>query len=723
MVDLLRVRADQLGSTPAFRLLRERGGDEVVVSFAQLHERAKAIGGYLQARFQPGERALLLYPPGIDFIAAFFGCLYAGIVAVPVSPHRRRRSNPSLQAICSASSPSTVLSTAADGQQAAEFYADVPALLALPWIAIDTDCDGPSARWVDPRTDSAGLAFLQYTSGSTAEPKGVMLSHGNLLHNLTLIYDSFGNSEHSSAVFWLPLYHDMGLIGGVLQPIYCGGTCTLLAAAAFLHRPRLWLETITSYRAMVSGGPDFAYDLCVRKIAPEDRQGLDLSCWRLAFTGAEPIRSQTLDRFAESFGPCGFQRQAFFPCYGLAEATLIVSGGPRESEPAVVRAEARALAEHRVIEVADGEPARCVVGCGQPLPGQRVAVVDPLTALEFSDDRVGEIWVRGPSVAGGYFGRAEATEATFGARLADTGEGPFLRTGDLGFLRGGQLFVTGRVKDLIIVRGRNYYPADIEQTVEQAYAGFRPGYCAAFSTDVDGQERLVVVQEVEPRHRQLNADLAIQAVRAAVAEHHELEVHGIVLTAAGTIPKTSSGKTRRSLCRDQYLQGELASLAQWQAPLDDSPTNGHEHPIGEQAATAQQIEQWLIARIAGRLQCDPAEIRSGTPFLDFGLGSLDAVQIVADLESRLGRPISPTAIYNHPNIHSLAHWLAANSPDGDGSPSHSDAGPAERVDDLLREVQQASEQELESFILQELARQRALPAGPSALPSNSAAAE
>ncbi len=325
-----------------------------------------------------------------------------------------------------------------------------------------------------------------------------------------------------------------------------------------MQRPALWLETISQTRAAVSGGPDFAYDLCVRKISPDERKKLDLSHWKVAFTGAERIRVETIERFAEAFASCGFRRESFFPCYGLAEATLMVSGGPRQTAPTIVHVRADALGGGRAREVSHADPsARTLVGCGQCLPGQKILIVDSRTRRPCDDREVGEIWVQGPSVGGGYFQRPEVTAATFDGRLATSGEGPFLRTGDLGFLHAGQLFVTGRIKDVIIIRGRNYYPEDIEHSVERADAAFRIGYCAAFSVDVGNRERLVVVQEIEPRRRNLEAEAALQAVRRAIAAEHELEVYAIVLAKAGEIPKTSSGKTRRSACRERYLSGQL----------------------------------------------------------------------------------------------------------------------------------------------------------------------
>jgi acyl-CoA synthetase (AMP-forming)/AMP-acid ligase II/acyl carrier protein len=711
LVELLSGRAQQFENKQAFSFVRTQHGDVVSITYGQLHAHAMAIAAELQIRTRPGDRAWLLFPPGLESIAAFFGCLYAGVVAVPLSPPRTRRLSGSLQAVFDASEPALVLTSSEHLEQAASLYGELPQLQNLPWLATDGIPDDQRVQWRDPNIGRGDLAFLQYTSGSTAAPKGVMLSHENLIHNSSLIREAFGTDEDSTAVFWLPLYHDMGLIGGVIQPIYCGGTCVLLAPAAFLQRPRLWLETISSHRASISGGPDFAYDVCARKIGPEDRDGLDLSCWRLAFTGAEPIRAGTLDRFASAFAECGFRREAFLPVYGLAEATLMVSGGPRGNPPTVVRVDAANLGEHRICEVDEPQSAvRDLVGSGTCLPGQRVVIVDPNTSRPCREDEVGEIWVRGASVAQGYFRQSEATNSIFHGFLADADdEEPYLRTGDLGFLRHGQLFVTGRLKDLIIIRGRNYYPEDIELTVEAAHPSFRAGHCVAFSAEIEEQERLVVVQEIEPRNRSVDSQAAFQAIRQAISAAHEVEAYSIVLAKAGAIPKTTSGKRRRTTCRDLFLEGGLEMHANWTA----RGRNGQPHPMISAPAepvrqpTAKEIEVWLVQRIALRLSVTTSQIQLERPFFELGMGSLDAVEITSDLERWLNRQLIPTAIYNYPNISSLANWLAtsARASEDPNATSLPQAG-AFSASQMLREIQQMSQEEIEASIGQELANQR-----------------
>lgn len=709
LVELVRRQATTFGDKIAFRFVRGTG-EEVSLTFRGLHERAMAIAGELQSRVISGARVVLLFPPGLEFIEAFFGCLYAGVIAVPVATPGRKRPPASLLAIVASSQPALLLSTAEyceRGTAAADDSADLP---PLPWLATEGVPTTRQSNWREASLKAHHTAFLQYTSGSTASPKGVVLSHANLLSNAALIHRAFGNTCDDTAVFWLPLYHDMGLIGGVIQPLYCGGTCTLVAAATFLQRPALWLELISQTRATISGGPDFAYDLCCRKVSAAELARLDLSSWQVAFTGAERIRAKTLERFAAHFAPCGFRREAFFPCYGLAEATLMVSGGPRGVAPTVAHVTEDSLARHQTQEASPAEVStRSMVGCGQNLPGQRIMIVDPDSRQACPDGTVGEIWVQGPSVAGGYYERPEATAEVFGARLADTGEGPFLRTGDLGFLRGGQLFVTGRQKDLIIIRGRNYYPEDIEHSLDGAFAGLRAGYCAAFSVDSEDREQLVVVHEVEPRARELDTDAALQAIRQAVAARHEVEVHAVVLVKAGTVPKTSSGKTRRSACRELYLNQQLAPLALWEAAAGVGVDEAVDpEAIGQpRTVTAREIEVWLTQRIAARLRLSIERVRITTPFLEFGMGSLDAVELAAELGRWLGRRLSPTAIYNHPNIASLSRWLA-ETPSG-VEPSEVRT-PTQQMyqafdpEQCLADVRRLTEDQLAAFVQEEMAK-------------------
>jgi len=564
LVELLRARAQGAADRTLYTFLSDDLTPESSATYAGLDRRARAVGAWLQGAGASGQRVLLLFPPGLDYIAAFFGCLYAGAVAVPAYPPSRNRNLNRLRAIANDSTPAVVLTTRAVLSRVEPQLEEVPDLKTPRWVALETLGDEWAVEWQPPDVDGDTLAFLQYTSGSTAAPKGVMVTHANLLDNERKIERAFGQTEESVIVGWLPLFHDMGLIGNVLQPMYVGARCVLLSPASFLQNAFGWLDAISRYRATTSGGPNFAYDFCVRKVSPEQRETLDLSSWTVAFNGAEPVRAETIERFCTAFGPCGFSRRAFFPCYGLAEATLFVSGGPRRAAPKV-RAFARAALERNSAAPAanGGSDGRRLVSCGGVSRGRAVRVVDPEALTPCLDGRVGEIWVSGRSVARGYWGKPVDSERTFAARLAGTGEGPFLRTGDLGFVDGGQLFVTGRLKDLIIIRGRNCYPDDIEQAAGACDQSLRPGEGAAFSVEAEGEERLVIVQEVTRVARRSDLSVAAEKIRRALAEEYDLQLYAVSLIKPGTLLKTSSGKVQRQAMKKAFREGRLEALFEW----------------------------------------------------------------------------------------------------------------------------------------------------------------
>lgn len=564
LVDLVRYRAKCQPEDTAFVYLVDGEDEQVGMTYRQLDRQARAIAAWLESHGLVGLRALLLYPAGLEFISAFFGCLYAGVVAVPVYPPHRNRSLDRIQAVADDCEAKVALSTDLAFQRVEPLIDDTPHLKQLTWLATCNVSEDMADRWQHPGIDDETVAFLQYTSGSTGAPKGVMLTHANLLHNSALIAYAFEHTRSGSGVYWLPCYHDMGLIGGILQPVYVGRPNVMMAPMSFLQKPLRWLRAITRFGATTSGGPNFAYDLCVRKIQPEQLEDLDLSTWQVAFNGAEPVHAETLDRFAEKFAPCGFRREAFYPCYGLAEAALIVSGGYAKRSPVVRHFDPASLLAGKAVEVNGSLGAqRPLVGCGQTLVDQQLVIADPDTLSTCSEGRIGEIWVRGPSVALGYWKKPELSKDVFQARLQDTGDGPFLRTGDLGFLDRGELFITGRIKDLIILHGVNIYPQDVEQTVERSHKRLRPDAGAAFTVEQHGHEKLIVVQEVE-RRKQGHLDEIFGAIRQAVSVEHELGVEGIVLIRAGSIPKTSSGKIQRHACRDGYLDGSLQVVGSWE---------------------------------------------------------------------------------------------------------------------------------------------------------------
>lgn len=582
LVELLRWRALHEPDKLAYSYIVDGKSEEVQLSYGELDRKARAIAARLHSLMDKGQQALLLYPAGLEFVAAFFGCLYAGAVAVPAClpesarlKHAQRR----LQDIVSDAQTVVAMTTAKALPFVESLFDRSLEAEHLQWLVTDDiDC-ALAAKWREPRVGDNNPAFLQYTSGSTASPRGVIVSHRNVLANLALICRYFENSSNSRGVIWLPHYHDMGLIGGILQPLYGGFPVTLMSPMTFLLRPFRWLQSISRTRATISGGPNFAYDLCVRKITPEQRTTLDLTSWQVAFTGSEPIRAETIDRFVSTFASSGFRRDAFYPCYGLAEATLFVTGGgARADRPISYALQKTSLEQNKVIAASDDKDALSLIGCGE-LPSElEIAIVDPERAVRCTHEQVGEIWVSGPSVSNGYWDRAEETEHTFRAYLADTGEGPFLRTGDLGFVKQDNLFVTGRLKDLIIIAGRNHYPQDIERTVETSHPALRLGSCIAFSIDSQGEEQLVVLAEVDPRYRQrqispdsartfghdqdsfLPTDEIVGAIRQAVAEFHDIQVHEVLLLKRGNVPKTTSGKIQRSTCRSRFLEGSIQAM-------------------------------------------------------------------------------------------------------------------------------------------------------------------
>jgi acyl transferase domain-containing protein/acyl-CoA synthetase (AMP-forming)/AMP-acid ligase II/acyl carrier protein len=576
--ELLCLRAQEHGSRIAFRYLADGESEESILTYENLELHARGIAAALASHASAGDRAVLFYTGGLEFISAFWGCVYAGVVAVPVFPARLHRQLPRLLAITADSEAKLILTTAKIHRQSEDLFKRAPELKKLTWMATD-DLPNTSQESNNVSTNLETLAFLQYTSGSTAAPRGVMVTHGNLLHNLSCLREVFQFSAESIGVTWLPHFHDMGLIGGLLQPVYAGGEMIVMPPSTFLQRPIRWLEAVTRYKATTMVAPNFAYDLCVEKISTDQREPLDLSSVNVALCGAEPVRTDTLSQFSNAFGPCGFRRESFRPAYGLAEATLIVSGHSDGAAPFTPAVQAEELRRNHIIPVKSGTAgSRTLVGCGGIAPGLDVKIVDPETRKLCAKNRVGEIWISGPSVARGYWRRDAETAETFGGHLA-TGEGPFLRTGDLGFLDQGQLFVAGRLKDLIIIRGSNHYPQDLEHTVERSHRALRPSCGAAFSIDVEEGERLVIVQEVNGRASASSEDV-VAAIRSALAESHEVHPDAVVLIEPRTIPRTSSGKIQRYACRDAFLGGTLEVMHEWRDTENhgDPKQNGASRP-------------------------------------------------------------------------------------------------------------------------------------------------
>ncbi len=653
--EVLRARAEESPRQQAYTFLGNGEVEAERLLTGELDRRARAIAARLQALGAEGEPTLLLYPPGLDFIAAFFGCLYAKSIAIPSYPPRQNQRQHRIRAIVQDACPRVALTNSKVLSKTQALSDRVTELEALRWVDTDELDDEWAEDWKEPTIEAGTPAFLQYTSGSTASPKGVIVSHGNLIHNQRLIQSACLHSASSVFVSWLPLYHDLGLIGNLIQSLYVGGRCVLMSPSAFLQKPLRWLQAVSSYRATTSGGPNFAYELCLAKVSEEERAELDLASWEVAFNGAEPVRQATLERFSAAFAPCRFRRQAFYPCYGLAEATLIVSGGEVHEVPVALGFEGSAL--ERNFALASASPtARVLVSSGRVLgDDQHVAIVSPETSRICGAGEIGEIWLSGPSVALGYWKRPEETRETFQAVLADTGEGPFLRTGDLGFYQDGQLFVTGRLKDLVIIRGRNHYPQDIELTAEQSHPALRRGGGAAFALDLDGQERLVVVHEIE-RRRPTDLAAVASAVRLAIAEAHEVEVHELVLVRADAVPKTSSGKVQRRACRALYLAGELPVLGRSLATSLELPAEGGDALSREAilAALPKERRGLLEEYLRRQLGIRRGSAAPGTSLAALGLDSLRILELQQRLETELGCSLPLSELFAAPDLAALA---------------------------------------------------------------------
>ena len=546
----------------AYTFLNE-DGSTTQRRFLDLSIRVKAIAAALQSRTQPGDRVILMYRPGLDFVEAILACFACGVVAVPIQTIQNGRFASRLGSVVDDARCRLVLTDRSSAGKIRRIAPDlIDSLPDLSWLETDSVSNDEATHYLDYHPAADDLAFLQYTSGSTGAPKGVMVGHDNVMNNQAMIQQAFQHDDATRFVGWLPLYHDMGLIGNTFQPLYLGIPAVLFAPMTFLMSPITWLRAISEHRATTSGAPSFAYELCAKRITDEEMAGLDLSSWTVAFNGAEPVRADVVDAFSERFRACGFRKETFYPCYGMAEATLFISGGTPGHPIRELSVDRESLkANHAVEKIGD---AYRLVGCGRVYGDHDLAIVDPEQGHRLPDGRIGEIWVSGPSIAQGYWGRPELTTATFQAHT-QAGQGPFMRTGDLGFVRDGELYVTGRIKDIIIVRGQNHYPTDLEATISDSHeAVIREGCVAVFTVEDEGVTRLVAVAEIQRNQvRRFSEDLVKQATaraRKAVSDLHGLRLHELVLIRPATLPKTSSGKIQRSLCRTLYEKAALQRM-------------------------------------------------------------------------------------------------------------------------------------------------------------------
>ncbi|MFG0261689.1 MAG: aminotransferase class I/II-fold pyridoxal phosphate-dependent enzyme, partial [Novipirellula sp. JB048] len=648
-ISILRFWAEQRPDEPAF-VFTDVESSEQTITYSQLWDEVRALAGYLQdrCRIRSGDRILLLYPPSLEFVVGFFACHAAGAIAVPAYPPRRNRKASRIRSIVVDADTRWALSTKAIVEQLTgdQRHDD---LVGLQLLGTDDPACRLPEKWRMPKINRDSLGVLQYTSGSTGSPKGVMLTHGNLIANSELILQAFQPREDVIGMSWLPTYHDMGLVGGILMPMFIGRCDVLMSPMTFLQRPARWMQGISKYGITISGGPNFAYQLCVDKIADEEMEGVDLSQWEIAFNGAEPIRNSTIEAFSQRFAKFGFRREAFLPCYGMAETTLLVTGGPIETRPIVTTFNGSALDAKQVELVEEDDPsARRLVGCGRVLPEERILIVDPETCRPLPEDRIGEIWIQSPSVGQGYYQRSDATEETFFARTADD-EGPFLRSGDLGFLYEDQLYVSGRLKDMIIVRGVNRYPQDIEETVEHASDAVQAGSVAAFAMEYEGREQLVIVAETV-RLRDLDWDAHLQAIRRAVTSDHELPPDAVYLVRNSSVPKTSSGKIQRHACLHAVRDGDMKMIAKWVRWEEETSHNdGQLQPMMQAAAAGgrtgkidlDDLNDSVVEAIKQHIHQVAGERARNLGIdtnivLDLGLDSLERLEIARNIESTFG---------------------------------------------------------------------------------------
>ncbi len=676
-VERLRYWALAQPESTAFRFLVKPAGEDgedeyVTVQYGELDEKARAIAAKLVSLGYAGQRALLMYPTGLDFITAFFGCHYAGIVPIPAYPPRRNRNMGRINAISKDAQAAVCLvdQTVLDQSKKSKWDPD-SSIHQIPWVTTDIIPLEIASDWVKPQVDPSFLALIQYTSGATGSPKGVMLTHRNLLENCRMIAESFGMSRKVSGCTWLPLYHDMGLIGGILHPMYFGIETTIMSPISFLTKPIRWLRAISRFKGTDSGGPSFAYALCTTKITEEQCEGLDLSSWKVAFNGAEPVRADVMDAFTEKFEPYGFDPISHYPCYGMAETTLIVTGSDPLNKPIIKTFDKNALVQHRVEEVPESNPnAKKLVGCGKVISGEEVIIVNPETRRKLGDAEVGEIWINSPSGGQGYWNKPEISAEVFRARISPDNGREYIRSGDLGFMDKGELFVAGRLKDMIIVRGVNRYPQDLEATVEQCDPRTQSGGAAAFSIDRWDREHLVIVCEVQRNAKHKSWDEVINEIRSSVADEHDLPPDAIVLVRAHSIPKTSSGKVQRHACRQQFIDNTLMTFARWVSweesyvpePGEASMVERNGQPatqeeLGELSVDVVEAVKYFVREV-GREQAK--NLTLDTNIVHLGLDSLARTDIASYLCTVFGGTLPDEVLQDVETVREVAEAIQAH---------------------------------------------------------------
>ncbi len=663
IIDFLDKHALDQPDRIAFRHFTDDNKPAEEITFQMLQQKARKLAGVIQSKDMQGERALLMYQNSVDYIISFFACLYAGVIAIPGYPPKINKKDDRMDAILDNSQARLLLTTEKNFESISKHnpgFIDKVDYVNCQAIHLNEEVDNYTPLGIT----ADDLAFLQYTSGSTGSPKGVMVTHGNIVANLSTLDELLQHGDESVVVSWLPFFHDLGLIYCVLMPVYRRLTCVFLTPFSFIQKPLRWFQAISKYRGTHIAAPTFGYELCLKKVNTDVFEAIDLSSIEAAFIGAEKVRASVIEAFSQKFSDIGFPEKAFCPSYGLAEGTLWVTSTKKDQKYATLFLSRMALERREKVILPSGETedAMALVGCGIPDENTQLVITDPESRLRLPDGRIGEIWVSNKSIAQGYWQNAEATEQQFRGFLSDSNEGPFLRTGDLGFVHKGQLYFSGRLKEVIIIRGLNYYPEDIENLARGSHDGLTGGYGAAFAIEKDGAEALCVVHEVSRHyHDEESLNEITQAISIELQKKLDIAVHSILLVKSGGVPKTTSGKIQRLLCKQKYQNDELNPLKIWINQGRVLPEVAQSQFHFQEEAEQQRLTQWLVKSISAFLNDQSNRIDEHTPFIDMGFDSVTAVQFSEWLSKALNRKLLPTLLYDHPNVIQLSSYLVGSN--------------------------------------------------------------
>ncbi len=633
-------------------VIDEGGNESAKITYRSLIEKTLFYSNKLKQNLSRGERCLIMTSPGIEFVIAYLACLFSGIIAVPVNLPKRNKANIRFWSVFKDSDPSCIITDHTAIELLVKYFNDNTEITKTKHIVVDLNPKEPVSLDFKSDIHPHEIAHLQYTSGSTGKPKGVMVSHGNLMKNSEEVRKSFNHNPGLVVPTWLPHFHDMGLVGNMLQPIYLGGTCIIINPKDFLKNPVIWLKAISRYKAPSTGCPNFALDYCIEKINEEQKKEIDLSSLKVLYCGSEPIRKKTLDNFLKSFRDCGITEKVFLPCYGLAESTLFVTGINAKENPRYLRIDKNELEKSGIANITgNGNESIDLVSCGHTWGNNKIVIVDPDTKLRVPDDVVGEIMIKGSSVCHGYWKDAKETDEIFFVYINRNKEGPYLRSGDLGFIHRGNLYITGRIRDLIIIRGANHYPQHIEETVFKSHDALQQNACAAFSTDIDNEEKLVIVQEIKrPYIKDLNEDEIFEAIRKAISEEHEISAYAIEIISPASIPRTTSGKIKRYECKTAWLNGELKTITSW---VQENNNNTNEK-FNKDKMSFEYMKKWLITWLSNKLNISIQDVDPAKPIMSSGLDSIGAVELEREVNQHFGMEISLSDFLENNTINNIA---------------------------------------------------------------------